>query len=177
MVSIAKGLEPGAKRMSEVYDEELETRWSRSGARRWRPRWPRRQPCVAVFGCPDGSARGGGRGLPVAPLFGPHHRRLPRPGAVRHRQERAPSPPASWRAWQPDGSRATRTPELRCSPGPSTSWSTCLRRPGAPETALGLAGMGDLLVTSLGGRNRQYGEVLGTGADPKRAEEAMEARA
>ena len=36
--------------------------------------------------------------------------------------------------------------------------------------------MGDLLVTSLGGRNRQYGEVLGTGADPKRAEEAMEAR-
>jgi glycerol-3-phosphate dehydrogenase (NAD(P)+) len=35
---------------------------------------------------------------------------------------------------------------------------------GRMETALGLAGLGDLLVTSLGGRNRLYGEHVGEGA-------------
>jgi glycerol-3-phosphate dehydrogenase (NAD(P)+) len=47
---------------------------------------------------------------------------------------------------------------------------------GARETAMGLGGMGDLLVTSLGGRNRQYGEMVGSGADPKHAEEDMKER-
>src|ERR671918_848876 len=37
---------------------------------------------------------------------------------------------------------------------------------GRPDTAFGLAGMGDLLVTSLGGRNRLYGETIGLGAEP-----------
>jgi len=36
---------------------------------------------------------------------------------------------------------------------------------GRPETAFGLAGIGDLLVTSLGGRNRLYGEAVGMGAE------------
>jgi glycerol-3-phosphate dehydrogenase (NAD(P)+) len=36
---------------------------------------------------------------------------------------------------------------------------------GRPETAFGLAGVGDLLVTSLGGRNRLYGEAVGMGAE------------
>jgi glycerol-3-phosphate dehydrogenase (NAD(P)+) len=40
---------------------------------------------------------------------------------------------------------------------------------GQSETAQGLAGVGDTLVTSLGGRNRLYGELIGTGVDPKRA--------
>jgi glycerol-3-phosphate dehydrogenase (NAD(P)+) len=35
-----------------------------------------------------------------------------------------------------------------------------------PETATGLAGIGDQLVTSLGGRNRLYGELVGTGDPP-----------
>jgi glycerol-3-phosphate dehydrogenase (NAD(P)+) len=47
---------------------------------------------------------------------------------------------------------------------------------GRAETALGLAGLGDLLVTSLGGRNRLYGERVGEGADPKAALEEMVAR-
>ncbi len=38
---------------------------------------------------------------------------------------------------------------------------------GRRETALGLAGLGDALVTSLGGRNRLYGELIGEGADPQ----------
>ncbi|MBI4260965.1 MAG: hypothetical protein HY658_10405 [Actinobacteria bacterium] len=37
---------------------------------------------------------------------------------------------------------------------------------GRPETARGLAGIGDVLVTGLGGRNRLYGELVGTGEDP-----------
>lgn len=38
---------------------------------------------------------------------------------------------------------------------------------GRPETAFGLAGAGDLLVTSLGGRNRAFGHAIGLGGDPK----------
>jgi glycerol-3-phosphate dehydrogenase (NAD(P)+) len=37
---------------------------------------------------------------------------------------------------------------------------------GRAETCLGLAGLGDMLVTSLGGRNRLYGELVGAGGHP-----------
>ena len=37
---------------------------------------------------------------------------------------------------------------------------------GRHETAIGLAGLGDVLVTSLGGRNRLYGELVGAGGHP-----------
>jgi glycerol-3-phosphate dehydrogenase (NAD(P)+) len=47
---------------------------------------------------------------------------------------------------------------------------------GRPETARGLAGLGDLLVTSLGGRNRLYGELVGEGQDPARALEQLTER-
>ena len=40
---------------------------------------------------------------------------------------------------------------------------------GRIETARGLAGLGDVLVTSLGGRNRLYGELVGEGAEPATA--------
>jgi glycerol-3-phosphate dehydrogenase (NAD(P)+) len=40
---------------------------------------------------------------------------------------------------------------------------------GRAETANGLAGLGDALVTSLGGRNRLFGELLGEGVAPKEA--------
>jgi glycerol-3-phosphate dehydrogenase (NAD(P)+) len=40
---------------------------------------------------------------------------------------------------------------------------------GRVETVTGLAGLGDTLVTSLGGRNRLYGELLGEGVDPATA--------
>jgi glycerol-3-phosphate dehydrogenase (NAD(P)+) len=38
---------------------------------------------------------------------------------------------------------------------------------GRAETAFGLAGVGDQLVTSLGGRNRLYGEMVGAGDPPE----------
>src|SRR5437870_6252229 len=40
---------------------------------------------------------------------------------------------------------------------------------GRADTVSGLAGLGDTLVTSLGGRNRLFGELLGEGADPGEA--------
>jgi glycerol-3-phosphate dehydrogenase (NAD(P)+) len=47
---------------------------------------------------------------------------------------------------------------------------------GRRETALGLAGAGDLLVTSLGGRNRAYGHAIGLGAEPQHTLEDMTSR-
>jgi glycerol-3-phosphate dehydrogenase (NAD(P)+) len=47
---------------------------------------------------------------------------------------------------------------------------------GRAETALGLAGLGDTLVTSLGGRNRLFGELLGEGVEPKSAVADLMAR-
>ncbi len=47
---------------------------------------------------------------------------------------------------------------------------------GRRETAFGLAGVGDLLVTSLGGRNRLYGEAVGMGAEPDHTLEEMKGR-
>jgi glycerol-3-phosphate dehydrogenase len=47
---------------------------------------------------------------------------------------------------------------------------------GRRDTALGLAGLGDTLVTSLGGRNRLYGELIGEGVEPERALEDLNRR-
>ena len=47
---------------------------------------------------------------------------------------------------------------------------------GLAETAFGLAGIGDQLVTSLGGRNRLYGELVGTGEPPEATLRDLESR-
>jgi len=47
---------------------------------------------------------------------------------------------------------------------------------GRAETAFGLAGIGDQLVTSLGGRNRLYGELVGAGEAPGSTLRDLEAR-
>jgi glycerol-3-phosphate dehydrogenase (NAD(P)+) len=47
---------------------------------------------------------------------------------------------------------------------------------GRTETVLGLAGLGDTLVTTLGGRNRLYGEMLGGGAKPTAALQELRER-
>ncbi|HXJ66756.1 MAG TPA: hypothetical protein VNN79_23610, partial [Actinomycetota bacterium] len=47
---------------------------------------------------------------------------------------------------------------------------------GRRETAMGLAGVGDIHVTGAGGRNRLYGELIGEGQDPVDAREHLEAR-
>jgi glycerol-3-phosphate dehydrogenase (NAD(P)+) len=47
---------------------------------------------------------------------------------------------------------------------------------GRSDTAFGLAGIGDQLVTSLGGRNRLYGELVGAGEPPAETLRDLEAR-
>ena len=47
---------------------------------------------------------------------------------------------------------------------------------GRAETAFGLAGIGDQLVTSLGGRNRLYGELVGAGEAPDTTLRDLQAR-
>jgi glycerol-3-phosphate dehydrogenase (NAD(P)+) len=47
---------------------------------------------------------------------------------------------------------------------------------GREETAFGLAGIGDQLVTSLGGRNRLFGELVGAGEAPEATLRDLEAR-
>src|SRR2546421_6452219 len=47
---------------------------------------------------------------------------------------------------------------------------------GRRETAIGLAGLGDVLVTSLGGRNRLYGELVGAGGHPDEVLEDLSRR-
>jgi glycerol-3-phosphate dehydrogenase (NAD(P)+) len=47
---------------------------------------------------------------------------------------------------------------------------------GRAETAYGLAGLGDTLVTSLGGRNRLYGEMIGEGTEPSQAVDILTER-
>jgi glycerol-3-phosphate dehydrogenase (NAD(P)+) len=47
---------------------------------------------------------------------------------------------------------------------------------GKAETVAGLAGVGDLLVTMIGGRNRLFGELLGEGVSPEVALADLTAR-
>ncbi len=47
---------------------------------------------------------------------------------------------------------------------------------GRRETAMGLAGVGDVLVTGTGGRNRLFGELIGEGEDPVAAQKHLEER-
>jgi glycerol-3-phosphate dehydrogenase (NAD(P)+) len=46
-------------------------------------------------------------------------------------------------------------------------------RGGRMETILGLAGAGDLFVTCLGGRNGNYGRLLGAGQTPEQAQDTI----
>jgi glycerol-3-phosphate dehydrogenase (NAD(P)+) len=47
---------------------------------------------------------------------------------------------------------------------------------GRPETVFGLAGVGDLLVTAVAGRNRTFGEMVGKGMPPAEVVVYMSAR-
>ncbi|MCZ7547290.1 MAG: glycerol-3-phosphate dehydrogenase [Anaerolineae bacterium] len=47
---------------------------------------------------------------------------------------------------------------------------------GQPETAFGLAGAGDLIVTAVAGRNRTFGEMVGAGTPPDEVAAYMAAR-
>jgi glycerol-3-phosphate dehydrogenase (NAD(P)+) len=180
VVSIAKGLEPGSgKRISEVYAEELDAR-----------------AVVAVGG--PALAPEVAEGLPSAAVLGSTH-----PDALRQASSILASDTYLVHSTEDclgleicataknvgaiaagilegiGGSREQGYKNARAALFTQTVHEMCdlvEAIGGRRETALGLAGMGDLLVTSIGGRNRQYGEMVGSGADPGHAVRDMESR-
>jgi glycerol-3-phosphate dehydrogenase (NAD(P)+) len=180
VVSLAKGLEPGSrKRISEVYAEELDNR-----------------PVVAVGG--PALAAEVAEGLPCAAVIGSldsgaleeAHRALDSGTYRVHATEDcagleicataknvgaiAEGIVEAMGQSREQGFKNARAALFTLAVEEMAALAAALG--GRRETAYGLAGMGDLLVTSLGGRNRQYGEMVGSGVDPIHAEKDMESR-
>ncbi len=153
-------------------------------------------PVVAVGGPCKANEVAAGR--PTAAVFGGRRRGGRRSGA------RGPWPPpptgssaaatsTGWRRPPPPrtstrspSASATASPRPAASPGttwpppPSPRpWPRCgawrVALGGREETVLGLAGVGDLEVTSLSGRNRVFGTRVGRGEPPAEALAAMAA--
>lgn len=180
VTSIAKGLEPGSrKRISEVYAEVLDARPVVAvGGPALAAEVAEGLPCAAVLGCPEEAAleevAGALRGdtyvvHPTDDCLGLEYCATAKnvgaiaagllEGLGRQREQAYKNARAALFT-----SAVHEMAELVEALG------------GRRETAMGLAGMGDLLVTSIGGRNRLYGEMVGVGADPHHAEKDMEAR-
>jgi glycerol-3-phosphate dehydrogenase (NAD(P)+) len=168
VVSIAKGLEPETmKRMTEVYTEEL-----------GHPEVAEAQPCVAVFACPDEDALETAVDAFRSPRYGVHTTDdcpgLELCGTAKNVGAIAAGIVEGLAAAREQANKNARA--VLFTQAVHEMADLIEAAGGRRETALGLAGMGDLLVTSLGGRNRQFGEVVGSGSEPHRAEEEMEAR-
>jgi glycerol-3-phosphate dehydrogenase (NAD(P)+) len=179
-ISIAKGLEPGSrKRMSEVYAEELAGR-----------------PVVAVGG--PALAAEVAEGLPCAAVLASTDSASLTEAADTLRWETYivhPTPDCAGlelcgtaknvgaiAAGILEGMGRTRERSYKNARAAVFAQAVAEmaelveRLGGRRETAMGLAGLGDLLVTSIGGRNRQFGEMVGSGADPQEAGRDMEGR-
>jgi glycerol-3-phosphate dehydrogenase (NAD(P)+) len=181
LVSIAKGLEPESrKRMSEVYGEEI-------------PGVP-----VVAIGGPSLAAEVA-EGLPTVGVYACVDR-----DALQEAVGCFHSPPAYWADPTDDvagveicgtaknvgaigagilegmgGQREQEYKNARAAifARACAEMATLLEACGGKrQTAFGMAGVGDLFVTSIGGRNRMYGEAVGAGADPLRHLEDMTAR-
>jgi glycerol-3-phosphate dehydrogenase (NAD(P)+) len=180
VISIAKGLEPESrKRISEVYAEELDAR-----------------PVVAVGG--PALAAEVAEGLPCAAVIGSDHpEALAESTRVLASETYLVSPTDDCAGLEvcataknvgaiaqgilealgqarEQGYKNARAALFTQAVEEMAALAAAFG--GRRDTAYGLAGVGDLLVTSLGGRNRQFGEMVGGGADPRHAEKDMEAR-
>jgi glycerol-3-phosphate dehydrogenase (NAD(P)+) len=179
VVSLAKGLEPETrKRMTEVYGEELGKPVVAVGGPALAAEVAEGLPCTAVLACEDPQALAETKGAFASDTYLVHDTgdcagleyctTAKNVGAIAAgilegigvRREQA--------------YKNARAALFTQSVHEIADFVEGLG--GRRETALGLGGMGDLLVTSLGGRNRQYGEMVGSGADPKHAEEDMQER-
>jgi glycerol-3-phosphate dehydrogenase (NAD(P)+) len=179
VVSIAKGLEPNTmKRMSEVYTEELGHPVVAVGGPALAPEVAEAQPCVAVFACPDEDALETAVDSFRSPRYGVHTTDdcpgLELCGTAKNVGAIAAGIVEGLAAAREQANKNARA--VLFTQAVHEMADLIEAAGGRRETALGLAGMGDLLVTSLGGRNRQFGEVVGSGSEPQRAEEEMEAR-
>ncbi len=180
VVSIAKGLEPGSrKRPSEVYGEELDGRPVVAvGGPALAPEVAEGQPCTAVLA-----------GEEPEPLESTARAFRGRRYAVETTDDRVgveycatAKNVGAIASGILEGLAGRRDQEYRNARSvvftrAALEIATLVEALGGRrETALGLPGVGDLLVTSLGGRNRQYGLMIGEGADPTHALEDMERR-
>ena len=137
MVSIARDSSP---------EHEADVRGVRRGARnpvvavgaRLAPEVAEGQPCVAVFGCPDGHLEAAVEAF-RSPRYSVHHRRLPRPGAVRHRQERGRHR-RRHRGGLAAGRESYDKKELRIHQGRPRAGRPAGGGRGTPETASGWPG-------------------------------------
>jgi glycerol-3-phosphate dehydrogenase (NAD(P)+) len=178
-VSLAKGLEPETrKRMTEVYGEELGKPVVAVGGPALAAEVAEGLPCTAVLACEDATALAEAKSAFASDAYLVHDttdcagleycstaKNVGAIGAgivegIGMRKEQA--------------YKNARAALFTQSVHEIADFVEGLG--GQRETALGLAGMGDLLVTSVGGRNRMYGEMVGSGVDPKHAEEDMKER-
>lgn len=179
-VSIAKGLEPGTrKRPTEVYGEELGGPVVAIGGPALAAEVAEGLPCAAVLACEDPEAL-----RTTADL-------LHEPGAYAVHQTDDCTGLELCSTAKNVGAIGAGILEgigMRREQGYKNARAALFTKAvaemcelvvelgGRRETAMGLGGLGDLLVTSIGGRNRQYGEMIGAGADPRHAEEDMKSR-
>lgn len=180
VVSIAKGLEPGTrKRISEVYAEELEDRPVVAvGGPALAAEVAEGLPCAAVIGSTDRGSLGQATRVLSSDTYLVHATddcagleicaTAKNVGAIGEGILEALGNARE------QGYKNARAALFTQAVDEMAALAVALG--GQRETAFGLAGVGDLLVTSLGGRNRQYGELVGSGVDPRHAEEDMESR-
>ena len=180
VVSIAKGLEPGSiKRMSQVYGEELGGRPVVAiGGPALAAEVADGQPCSAVLACESETSVGAAAEALRADTYVVHTTDdcagVEYCGTVKNVGAIAAG------ILEGLGQRREQAyKNVRAALGTRAAHAMAdlvEALGGRRETALGLAGVGDLLVTSIGGRNRQFGEMIGLGSSPTHALEDMRDR-
>jgi glycerol-3-phosphate dehydrogenase (NAD(P)+) len=180
VVSIAKGLEPESHmRMSEVYGEELDGRPVVAvGGPALAAEVAEGLPCVAVTGSADPDALVGATRILASDSYLVHATSdcagLEICATAKNVGAIAEGIVEAMGTAREQGYKNARAALFTQAVDEMSALAVALG--GERETAYGLAGVGDLLVTSLGGRNRQYGEMVGSGMDPHHAERDMEER-
>jgi glycerol-3-phosphate dehydrogenase (NAD(P)+) len=180
VVSIAKGLEPNSRRrMSEVYAEELDGRPVVAvGGPALAAEVAEGLPCVAVVGSTDPGALAEATRILASDAYLVHATSdcagLEICATAKNVGAIAEGIVEALGQTREQGYKNARAALFTQAVGEMAALAVACG--GQRDTAYGLAGVGDLLVTSLGGRNRQYGEMVGSGADPRHAEQDMESR-
>lgn len=180
VVSLAKGLEPGSrKRMSEVYGEELGGRPVVAvGGPALAAEVAEGLPCAAVLASADDAALSEGSDTLRSDAYIVHSTPdcagLELCGTAKNVGAIAAGILEGLGSARDQSYKNARAAVF--AQAVSEMADLVERLGGRRETALGLAGLGDLLVTSIGGRNRQFGEMVGLGSEPLEAGRDMESR-
>ena len=180
VVSIAKGLEPETrKRPSEVYREELGRPVAAIGGPALAAEVAEGLPCAAVVGSDDADALSTVAAVLNQPAQYVVHETddclgLELCGTAKNVGAIGAGILQGIGMRREQGYKNARAVLFARAVGEIADFVEALG--GRRDTAMGLAGIGDLLVTSIGGRNRQFGEMVGAGADPEHARADMTER-